>query len=498
MMMKKSRIALVLSAAVMGAALASLAAANPKMKLGWEFCVTHGKTPTLETAKRMIGIAASLGYEQIHLFSKAAFLYERHPEASVGRSPYTWADVRELVAFAESKGVEMIPYQASFSHMEPWLDRPEYRSLAEAPEAGVKIRWGFVTKHPMGLCATDPRSLPFLEELWDELLPNFKSQYFNVGCDEFLEYDDGGRRSAAAVKEKGALVVYTDFLRQMDESIRKRGKTMMFWADIVIKHPEMVDRIPKTAVLLDWGYNVDSPFDAHGEILAKSGHRFWVCPGTSGWNSYVGVVDVMKGNASNAYRAGVRHGAEGLLMTTWGDGGHPSPWIVELPGLVYAAALVREGRELTDAELAARLDRICGCRCGEALLGYGYLAQVPNPRPCRSVIADVLRRRTNGKWLPKKMTDEGVQAILTARRAADAKLDLTGAPDWVRDDFRLMGMFIDAFALRAKGDHARVVREMPGPYAELWLRQNRPGGLETSIELNLLQSEPWTQVKKWN
>ena len=250
MMMKKSRIALVLSAAVMGAVLASLAAEKPKMKLGWEFCVTHGKTPTLETAKRMIGIAASLGYEQIHLFSKAAFLYERHPEASVGRSPYTWADVRELVAFAESKGVEMIPYQASFSHMEPWLDRPEYRSLAEAPEAGVKIRWGFVTKHPMGLCATDPRSLPFLEELWDELLPNFKSQYFNVGCDEFLEYDDGGRRSAAAVKEKGALVVYTDFLRQMDEAIRKRGKTMMFWADIVIKHPEMVDRIPKTAVLL--------------------------------------------------------------------------------------------------------------------------------------------------------------------------------------------------------------------------------------------------------
>lgn len=84
---------------------------RPPMRLGWEFCITHGKTPKVEAAKRLIDIAAGLGYQEIHLFSKAAFRYERHPEPSRDRSPYTWADVRTLDDHCAAKGVELVPYQ---------------------------------------------------------------------------------------------------------------------------------------------------------------------------------------------------------------------------------------------------------------------------------------------------------------------------------------------------------------------------------------------------
>lgn len=481
-------------------AIASVSVNAAEMRLGWEFCITHGKTPKVETAKRMIDIAAGLGYQEIQLFSKAAFLYEKHPEASRERSPYTWADVRELDDYCAAKGIELVPYQASFSHMEPWLATPQYRPLAEAPDAGVKIRWGFATKHPMGLCAVDPRTMPFLEELWDELLPNFRSKKFNVGCDEFLEYDDGGRRSAEAVKRDGALKVYTDYLRRMNESVRRRGRTMMCWADIVLHNPEAVDLVPRDIVLLDWGYNADHPFDKQCAILEKSGHRYWVCPGTSGWNSFVGCVDNMKGNVVNAWQNGKAHGAEGLLMTTWGDGGHPSPWLVEIPGMIYAAACVREGKALSDAELAGRIDGICGCRCGETVIRWGNLYRTLNGGKIvgGSPVAALVRKRGREKFRTKTLTDEAIEAFKAERRAAKAKLDLAGAPEWVRDDLATMELFLDAFEWRAQGDHDRVVRELPSRYAELWLRQNRPGGLETSIELNLLQSEPWAQEKKWN
>ncbi|MCQ2392154.1 MAG: family 20 glycosylhydrolase [Kiritimatiellae bacterium] len=475
-------------------------AASPRLRLGWEFCITHGKTPTIETAKRLIAIVADLGYEEIHLFSKAAFLYEKHPEPSRDRSPYTWADVRELDDFCAAKGIELVPYQASFSHMEPWLATPEYRSLAEAPEAGVKTRWKSATKIPMGLCASDPRTLPFLEELWDELLPNFRSRKFNVGCDEFIEYDDGGRRSAAAVKERGALTVYTDYLRQMNDAIRRRGRTMMCWADIVLHNPEAVDLVPKDVVLLDWGYEATHPFAKECSVLEKSGHKYWVCPGTSGWNSFVGRVANMKGNVAAAWREGTAHGAEGLLLTTWGDGGHPQPWLVELPGLVYAAACVRENKELSDEELSARIDRICGCRCGETLIRWGNLYRLCAAKHVGnwSNLAIILRHRGKSIVRPNGVTDAMIAAVAAERRAAREKLDLTGAPAWVRDDVKLMELLLDAVEWRAQGDHDRVVRELPGPYAELWLKQNRPGGLETSIELNLMQSEPWARMKMWN
>ena len=493
-MMTKTKLAVALAAAGVAAGLQA-----KEMRLGWEFCVTHGKTPKIETAKRMIDIAAGLGYQEIQLFSKAAFLYEKHPEAALGRSPYTWRDIRELDDYCAAKGIELVPYQACFSHMEPWFAVPKYNALAEAPMAGVTNKFNSVTKVPMGLCASNPKAFELLEDIWDELLPNFRSPYLNVGCDEFVEYQDGGRGSAAAVKEKGAIGLYTEVLRKMEASIRRRGKTMMCWADIVVRRPdgaEVLKQLPKSAVLMDWGYAASYPFEKECAILEKSGHRFWVCPGTGSWWGFTGYLTNMMTNVSTAWKAGRKHGAEGLLLTTWGDCGHPQPWLAELPGMIYAAACVREGKELTKDELAARLDKLLGCKCGEALVGYGMLNHLFEKRR-GGVLATVVRTRGPATNVPG-VTAKDIATVKAARRAAEAKLDLTGAAEWIKDDFRLMGILLDAFEWRVAGDDRRVREELPGPYAELWLKQNRPGGLSRSIEFNLLQGEPWADVWKFN
>src|SRR5689334_24810973 len=58
----------------------------------------------------------------------------------------------------------------------------------------------FPTRRSSDLCATDPASLTFLEGLFDELLPNFRSRLFNVGLDETI--DLGAGRSKAACSER--------------------------------------------------------------------------------------------------------------------------------------------------------------------------------------------------------------------------------------------------------------------------------------------------------
>lgn len=45
----------------------------------------------------------------------------------------------------------------------------------------------------------------------------------------------------------------------------------------------------------------------------------------------------MRINVLTAYNWGKRNGAEGLLLTDWGDGGYPQPWLVSLPALVYTS-----------------------------------------------------------------------------------------------------------------------------------------------------------------
>ena len=78
-----------------------------------------------------------------------------------------------------------------------------------------------------------------------------------------------------------------------------------------------------------------------------------VCPSTHTFGRTKVDWERMCGNVSLVVAAARRYGACGLLLTTWGDGGHRAPFLSEIPALVYTAAQVR-GEELTEAASYAR------------------------------------------------------------------------------------------------------------------------------------------------
>src|SRR5262249_10287444 len=157
-----------------------------------------------------------------------------------------------------------------------------------APD-GFLYPWGERHEGPHSLSPTDPRSLELLRELYDELLPNFTSARFNVGLDE--TWDIGKGASRAACEERGAGRVYLEFLRKVHEEVARRGRSMMFWGDVILNHPERIGDLPRGITALEWGYEADHPFDVEGAAFAAAGIAHYVCPGTSTWNSIAGRVD---------------------------------------------------------------------------------------------------------------------------------------------------------------------------------------------------------------
>jgi hypothetical protein len=87
-------------------------------------------------------------------------------------------------------------------------------------------------------------------------------------------------------------------------------------------HPELVKDLPKDSIALEWGYEANHPFDEHGEKFAQAGLSYYVCPGTSAWNSIAGRTDNCLVNLANAAQNGINYGADGYLITDWGDNGH--------------------------------------------------------------------------------------------------------------------------------------------------------------------------------
>jgi len=98
--------------------------------------------------------------------------------------------------------------------------------------------------------------------------------------------------------------------------------TMQFWGDIIIHRPDLIPLLPKDVIALEWGYEGDHPFSTNAKHFAKAGIPFFVCPGTSSWNSIGGRITNCYQNLKNASENGVANGALGYLVTDWGDHGH--------------------------------------------------------------------------------------------------------------------------------------------------------------------------------
>jgi len=297
--------------------------------------VSRDKVPSMDTLYNLVDLLASWKINQLQLYTEHTFAYRNHSVVWEGASPITGEQILALDAYCRERFVGLVPNQNSFGHMHRWLVHQEYRHLSECPE-GFDSDWGHFDE-PFSLNPSDPGSFELLKDMFDELLPHFSSQQFNVGCDETIDLGLG--RSKAVVQQKGAGRVYLDFLMKIYREVKARGLTMQFWGDILMNHPELVPELPRDVIVLEWGYEADHPFDQHGEIFAQSGIPFYVCPGTSSWNTVGGRTQNALDNLLNAAENGFKHGAVGYLITDWGDRGHWQPLPVSYLGFAYGAGV---------------------------------------------------------------------------------------------------------------------------------------------------------------
>ncbi len=195
--------------------------------------------------------------------------------------------------------------------------------------------WGEMTG-PFSLCPIDPRSLELVCDLYDELLPHFSSRTVNVGCDEAVDLGQG--RSKDICEKFGIGQVYLDYLLKIHREVNRRGFRMQYWGDIIIHYPDLIPLLPEDATALEWGYEADHPFGLHAQKFAQAGIPFYLCPGTSAWNSIAGRTTNALANLKSAAENGLAYGAVGYLNTDWGDNGHWQPLPVSYLGMAMGAA----------------------------------------------------------------------------------------------------------------------------------------------------------------
>ncbi|MFN2200601.1 MAG: family 20 glycosylhydrolase [Caldilineaceae bacterium] len=472
--------------------------------------VSRDRVPTMETLYELVDMLAGLKVNQLQLYTEHTFAYAGHEIVWDGLSPITPQDVLELDAYCLERHMELVPNQNSFGHMHRWLKYDKYRSLAEVPDG---ILHPFTSKkEPYSLCPTDPRSIGLLAEMYAQLLPNFSSKQFNVGLDE--TYDLGMGRSKEICEDKGAGAVYIDFLKKIHELSMRHGRTMQFWSDIIVRdEPDLLVELPRDVLALEWGYEADYPFDQHTRLIAESGRSFYVCPGTSSWNTLAGRTDNAIGNLRNAAVNGFENGAIGFLNTDWGDNGHMQPPPVSYLGYLVGAAMswnVDTAKTDQEPNWAAMLDQhvfrdragVMGQLAYDLGLAYAHAgAKIHNSSPLfwLLILPDALPAG--------RFADGTTEETL---RSAEAYLDALAAKvvssDMQRPDAELVESeylwVIDMLKWAARLGIARLAVGVDKPveavdggtrrilaaeletlierFRTLWLQRSRPGGLDDS------------------
>lgn len=305
------------------------------MTRGYYYDVTRGRVPTIAYLKKWIDLLAKYKYNQFQLYIEHTFLFKEFSEVWRDDTPLTASDILELDEYCADRGIDMVPSISTFGHLYKVLRTKSYRHLCEMEEL-CDEPFGLVDRmEHHTLDVTNEDSFLLIKKLIDEYLPLFRSDKFNICADE--TFDLGKGKSKKHAEQIGLDNMYIEHVKKLCDYVIQKGKTPMFWGDIIYKFPEKIKELPPETICMNWGYDADVTEDST-RVLSEAGARLYNCPGVSGWSQFVNRIGVSYENIKRMCIYADKYHVEGILNTDWGDFGHINHPDMGIVGMIYGAS----------------------------------------------------------------------------------------------------------------------------------------------------------------
>lgn len=467
---------------------------------GFMLDVSRCKVPTMQTMYELIDLLSDLRYNELQLYIEHTFAFKDHDIVWQDFSPLTGEEIEQIDQYCQERFIELVPNLNSFGHFERWLRHKPYKQLAECPE-GFRRDDPFMVRDHGSVLKPNQNSLDFIDSLYDEYLPHFSSKKFNVGLDEPWELGQGW--SKPKVEKHGKHKVYLKHLEGILSLVEKHDKSMEFWADVILENPENAQHLPSHASPIIWGYEGDHPFSSQAKSVAECGLNFSLAPGTANWRSFSGRWETVRKNLHSACTNADEYGAEGILLTTWGDCGNHQPWSTMYPPLFLGSQLTWRGKDVNDEKIGTFIDRTVfhspALGLGQALIDLAKLDQIigfnlPNnslpwfalfsaqPEKLPQHLTEQLsvHELQNGlDWLNKISSEN-----FSSENNPNAKL---AELEWkLGIDLSIAGIN-HAICMISKGINSSKIANNQPPlkkrFQDIWLQRARIGGLHEALSL---------------
>lgn len=265
---------------------------------------------TVDAVKALAKDIAAKGMNTILFEYEATFPFKQHATLC-NKYAYTEEEVKDMVSYCASLGIDVIPLQNCFGHSEYILRHNRYYHLREDKKEVSQVC-------PLKI----EEATEVFKEIFAEVARLHPSKYFHIGADETYLLGDCKECSEVAAKE-GKSILFVNYVNAMSKIVLDMGKIPIIWADIILKHPESIDKISKDIIFIDWNYGWNVNRFGNLKNLTDAGVQIWGATAmrSNPDNVYLTQWEKHLNNMTSFIPFARKAGYTGMIQTSWSTGG---------------------------------------------------------------------------------------------------------------------------------------------------------------------------------
>ena len=322
--------------------------------------VARNRIPSMNTLKQLIDDMVDMKMNQFEMYMEGQpFQYATYPDTwKYNLGAYSPEDIQELDAYCKERMIDLIPNQNTYGHMYKW----------SAVKSLKNIRELLYLSSSDSINLFHPETVEFLKSNFDDLLPNYSSEYFHINCDE--PHTTGTGQSKLAPQNADLLKdlesdnshlvafakckIYLRSVKIIYDLVIDRSFIPIIAGDIITnyaneqKHPgfsEYIIDFIKTEMpeltIANWMYMKGDPdfWETFNGIFNDNQIPYFVQPASWAWGTIIGRTSFAEQNIEESIYSGIKHGALGVMMSDFGDWGNANNLTASYYGFTYAAGL---------------------------------------------------------------------------------------------------------------------------------------------------------------
>jgi len=183
---------------------------------------------------------------------------------------YTRAEIKEVIAYASVRGINIIPEVDIPGHSRATITAYPELSTDTTASWGVAATWGMYNRQN-NVLAPNPATFTFLRTIFHEIADLFPSSYIHLGGDECSKmWWKKSESTQAFMKQNGLkdeIALQTYFIEQVSSYLKEKNKKVIGWHEI------MEGKLDTSTIVMNWSN------DAKAIEAAAKGFSVIMTPG---------------------------------------------------------------------------------------------------------------------------------------------------------------------------------------------------------------------------